>query len=94
MEFVQRQAEFAARFNLSLDEYLRIVHACTTSEVIVILELFKTRSHRSASRRYAHDQVKRWLLLNMQGKPLLESQFRALTPKWPITYQLPVMENA
>jgi hypothetical protein len=89
VEFIQRQAEFAARFNLALDDYLRIVRSCTTQEVIVILELFKARSHRSPARKFAHEQVKRWLLLNLPGKPLRETQFKAFAPKWPVNYELP-----
>lgn len=89
MEFIHRQAEFAARFNLSLDDYLRIVRSCNMQEIIIILELFKARSHRSSARKFAHEQVKRWLLLNLPGKPLRESQFKALTPKWPVNYELP-----
>jgi hypothetical protein len=93
VELVQRQAEFAVRFNLSLDEYQRIVRACNTQEIIAILELFKVRSHRSPARRFAHEQVKRWLMLNLPGKPLRDSQFRALIPKWPVLYQLPTNEH-
>lgn len=93
MEYVQRQADFAARFNLSLDEYQRIVRSCDTAEVIVVLELFKARSHRSPARKFAHEQVKRWLLLNLPGKPLRDSQFRALAPKWPVNYELPTLAH-
>ena len=93
MEFIQRQAEFAARFNLSLGDYLRIVKVCNTQEVIIILELFKARSHRSPSRRFAHEKVKRWLLLNLPGKPLRESEFKALIPKWPVSYELPTIAH-
>jgi hypothetical protein len=89
VDLIQRQAEFAARFNLSVDEYLRIVRACNTTEVIVILELFKVKNHRSPNRKFAHEQVKRWLVLNLPGKPLRDSQFKSLIPKWPVTYELP-----
>lgn len=93
MELVQRQAEFAVRFNLSLDEYQRIVRACNTTEVIAVLELFKAKSHRSPARKFAYEQVKRWLLLNLPGKPLREAQFKALAPKWPVFYELPTLAH-
>lgn len=88
-EFQQRQHKFAARFNLSLDEYLRIMRVSTTEEAVVILELLKVRKHRSSYRSKAHEQVRRWLDLNLSGKPLHPTQYVLIAPTWPILWAFP-----
>jgi hypothetical protein len=65
------------------------MRASTTEEAIVILELTKVRKHRSLHRSKAHDQVRRWLDLNLLDKPLHPSQYIFFRPKWPITWQFP-----
>lgn len=84
-----RQAEFAAKFRLTLEEYLKIVRTCNATEVVAILELMKTEKHRSSFRQRMHLQVRRWLDNNMSGHPLTDNQFKALVPKWPVSWSLP-----
>lgn len=84
-----RQQEFASRFNLTLDEYLTIVRSCTMDQVIVVLELMRAKHHKTSFRKHAAQQIRRWLANRMIGTPLTQSQFQALKPTWPITWELP-----
>lgn len=84
-----RQIEFAAHFRLTLEEYLKIVRTCNSTQVMILLELMKTQKHRSSFRQRMHLQVRRWLDNNMSGHPLSEAQFKALTPTWPVSWSLP-----
>lgn len=80
---------FAAQFHLSLDEYKRIVSAMTYDEVITCLELVKASKHRSGFRSRMSAQIRLWLAGSAYLKPLTHNQYRAMAPKWPITYNLP-----
>ena len=58
-----RQQEFAARFDLTLDQYLKIVKTCNTVEAITVLELLKAHKHRSLYRERRAIKVRLWLCL-------------------------------
>jgi len=85
-----RQAQFAARFGLSLDEYLKIVRALTMADVVTVLELMKTTKHRSSSRQYAHDQIRKWLDMHIPCMPLSRLELKRLAPTWPVRWSLPI----
>jgi hypothetical protein len=84
-----RQAQFAARFNLSLTEYLQIVRTLPMADVVTVLELMKTAKHRTSARQYAHDQVRRWLDMHIPCMPLSRLELKRLAPTWPIRWVLP-----
>lgn len=84
-----RQAEFALKFNLTLEQYLQVVQSCTMSEVIVVLELMKAKNPKSSYRKRLQSQVRRWLDNRLYSKPLMPSQFKELTPNYSITWELP-----
>lgn len=85
----KRQEVFASQFNLTLDEYIRIMRVSTTEEAVVIIELMKVKKHRASYRSRAHSQVRQWLDLGLQGKPLTQTQYNYLLPTWRITWQFP-----
>lgn len=84
-----RQTEFAARFNLTLEEYLLIVRSCTTAEAVTVLELMKSKDPKSAYRKRLQETIRRWLHRGLVGKPLLPAQFKELYPKYRIDWELP-----
>jgi hypothetical protein len=84
-----RQAEFAERFHLTIDEFLYITRSCSTEEIVSVLELMKTVNHRSSFRRSCALRVRRWLDNRNGGKPLSVDQFKAVVPTWPIAWRLP-----
>ena len=84
------RTEFARGFNLTLEEYLLIVRACTAPEVTVILELMRERNPASAFRRLSQIRVRSWLSREHSiGKPLSDSDLRALIPDHPLNWSLP-----
>lgn len=85
----ERQAAFAASFHLTLDEFLRIVQTCSMEQITTVLELMKTVEHRSSYRRSCHARVRRWLDHKLPGPPLMQFEFLALVPKWPVKWRLP-----
>jgi hypothetical protein len=86
----QSQTEFARQFNLTLEQYLKIVRSCTTPEVIILLELMKAKNPKHAFRRYCQQKVRRWLdVPNIIGRPLADHELKSLIPKYPITWSLP-----
>ncbi len=84
-----RQAEFAKAFNLTLEEFSRIVQSCSLIEITVILELMRVTKHRSSLRAGAHAKVRRWLDEELPGPPLMPTMVKALTPKYPVRWVLP-----
>jgi hypothetical protein len=87
-----RQAEFAARFNLDLDQYLRIVRACNTVEVITVLELLRSAKFRSVYREKCAIKIRSWIEdVRPVGKPLASWEFIRCTPSWRIPYSLPTL---
>jgi hypothetical protein len=93
-QFQLRQTAFAARFNLSYDEYKRIMCVSTTDEAVVILELMKVKKHRASYRSKMHQQVREWLDSNSQSKPLTSVQYVYLAPTWPITWHFPTYNGS
>jgi len=65
-----RQQEFAARFDLTLDQYLKIVKSCNSVEAITVLELLKATKFRSAYRESCAAKVRKWLEASLGSKPL------------------------
>lgn len=85
-----RQAEFAARFNLDLDQYLKIVRSCNTVEAITVLELLRTSKFRSAYRENCAAKIRQWFDdVRPISKPLAPWEFTRCTPTWSIPYSLP-----
>jgi adenosylmethionine-8-amino-7-oxononanoate aminotransferase len=85
----ERQAQFAAAFNLSYEQYLQVVKSCNITEVIAILELVKQKNHKSTFRRVMADRLHRWFTLGVETKPFSEREFKALMPTWPVKWKLP-----
>lgn len=85
-----RQQQFATSFGLTLDEYKRLASATNHEELVVCLELLKAKKFRSAFRASCAQHVRQWLAGAPALKPLTPNQFSAATPKWPITYKIPV----
>ncbi len=88
-----RQQTFAQQFNLTLDEYIRIMRVSTTEEAVAILELMRVKKHRASYRSKAHSQVRRWLDQYGTGKPLTSTQYSYLMPTWKITWVFPTNGN-
>lgn len=80
---------FAASFNLTADEYLKIVKACTSFESVVVLELMKSKNPRAGYRRRMQEKVKRWLDGFPTAKPLTELEVKQLAPRWPVQWKFP-----
>lgn len=83
------QAEFAARFGLSLEQYLKIVKSCNTAEAITVLELLKAHKHRSVYRENCAAKVRQWLDVSLGSTPLAPWEFSRCAPTWRISYSLP-----
>lgn len=83
--------EFAAQFNLSLDDYRKLAMVCTTMELTTVLELLKAKSHTRSKYRYRMSlQVRGWLTNpQYKRKPLSQNQFDALRPTWPLRWKFP-----
>lgn len=90
----RRQQVFAQLFNLTLDEYIRIMRVSTTEEAVVIMELMKVKKHRASYRSKCHNQVREWLARRGTGKPLSPTQYVYLKPTWKITWRFPTNECA
>lgn len=87
-----RQAEFAARFGLDLDQYLKIVRVCNTAEAITVLELLRTQKFRSVYREKCAVKLRNWIEdIRPVGKPLAPWEFIRCTPSWRIPYSLPTL---
>jgi hypothetical protein len=84
-----RQQAFAAHFDLSLDQYLKIVKSCNSVEAITVLELLKAAKFRSAYRESCAAKVRKWLTLDSVAKPLAPWEFARCAPTWRVTYSLP-----
>jgi hypothetical protein len=84
-----RQAEFAKAFNLTFDEFSRIVRSCSLVEITVVLEVLRVKNHRSSFRANAHARIRRWLDEKLPGPPLMPSVVQALTPVYPVRWVLP-----
>ena len=85
-----RQAAFAVKFDLSLDQYLKIVRACDSTEAITVLELLRASKFRSVYREQSAMKIRRWVDdSNSVGKPLNVWEFKRCAPTWRITYALP-----
>jgi hypothetical protein len=84
-----RQAEFAKRFNLSLEQYLKIMRACTADEAVTVFELLKAKRHSSHYRARMELQVRRWIDNGVSSKPLTVEQFKLLKPQWPVHWRFP-----
>jgi len=84
----ERQAEFAAAFNLTYEQYMQVVKSCTSTEVVAVLELAKSYP-KSSFRKQMADRLKRWLELGTVSKPFSEREFKALTPTYPIRWKIP-----
>jgi len=85
-----RQAKFGARFNLSLDQYLKIVKACNTDEALTVLELLRVVTFKSISRAQCARKVREWIDdCSAIGKPLNVWEFERCRPTWKISYSLP-----
>jgi hypothetical protein len=85
----ERQAEFAARFGLSLDQYLRVMRSCTTDEAITVFEVLKAKHHQSAYRASMESRIRSWIDTGIAGKPLTPEQFKQLRPTWPVRWKFP-----
>lgn len=86
----ERQAAFAAAFNLTYEQYMQIVKSCNTTEVIAVLELVKQKKHRSSFRQAMAQKLNRWFSLGVVSKPFSPKEFMALTPSWPVQWKLPI----
>ena len=85
-----RQAAFAVKFDLSLDQYLKIVRACDSTEAITVLELLRASKFRSVYREQSAMKIRKWVDdSNSVGKPLNVWEFKRCAPTWRITYALP-----
>ena len=85
-----RQAAFAVKFDLSLDQYLKIVRTCDSTEVITVLELLRATKFRSAYREQCALKIRKWLDdSNSIGKPLNVWEFKRCAPTWRISYAIP-----
>lgn len=85
----ERQKDFAARFNLTLQEYHHLVHSCNMDEVVIVLELMKAKNPKSSYRKFMQERVRRWLTEERPGKPLTPSEMKMLTPSYAIRWSLP-----
>lgn len=85
----ERQAEFAKRYDLSLDQYLRVMRSCTTDEAITVFEILKSKHHQSEYRASMASRIRRWIDDGIAGKPLTPEQFKQLKPTWPIRWRFP-----
>jgi len=85
----ERQEVFAAKFGLTLAQFLKLTHVCRTEELVTVLELLKVKKHKTQFRARMHLHLKNWLDNDGFGKPFTSSQFGWLKPTWPITWQLP-----
>jgi len=87
-----RQAEFAARFNLDLDQYLKVVRACNSVEALTVLELLRTTKFRSVYREKCAAKIRSWIEDTRPiGKPLNPREFTRCIPTWRLPYSLPTM---
>jgi hypothetical protein len=84
-----RQAKFAAQFNLSLDQYLRIMRSCTTDEAITVFEILKAKRHHSEYRASVERRIRDWTVNGLTAKPLTPEQFKQLRPTWPTRIKFP-----
>lgn len=87
--FRERQQEFATRFDLTLDQYLKIVKSCNSAEAITVLELLKAEKFRSVYRANCATKVRTWLHESVGSKPLSPWEFSRCSPTWRIRYSLP-----
>lgn len=84
-----RQAEFAKTFNLSLDQYLRVMRSCTTDEAITVFEILKAKRHHSEYRATMESRIRSWIDSGITAKPLTPEQFKQLRPTWPTRIKFP-----
>jgi hypothetical protein len=85
----ERQAEFARCYDLSLDQYLKIMRSCSTDEAITVFEVLKSKHHHSGYRASMASRIRRWTEDGLTGKPLSPEQFKHLKPTWPIRWKFP-----
>lgn len=85
----ERQADFSKKFNLSLEQYLKIMRACTAEEAVTVFELLKAKRHSSHYRSRMEMQVRRWIDNGVTSKPLSLDQFKNLKPQWPVHWRFP-----
>lgn len=87
-----QQTEFAATFGLTYDELHKLMRAYTTDNLLICLDLLKTKKHRSNFRASCASQIRSWLsgtAHNLANQPLSKSQLAYLKPTWPITIRIP-----
>jgi hypothetical protein len=90
----ERQALFAARFRLTLEQYLKIVRSCNTDEAITVLELLRVSTFKSQSRAQCARKIREWVDDESTiGKPLNIWEFERCRPTWKVSYSLPTVHN-
>ncbi len=83
------RTEFASGFNLTLEEYLKLAQVHNSTELVIVLELMKSKKPRTGFRAFCQYKVRRWLDENKIGRPLSDTHIKQLQPRYPLNWSLP-----